>query len=151
MIIKKRGIDLRTAWMLAYADTAFLPATQAEPDLQTRNVSWHEWYHGNFSTPSPHKHLFAFSRRDLDVMLPIFDISSQRKHVIRSGAVFNEEESFYAMCRFLSSNGTQFHTARDMGRQVPHISDAINDCVDRLFDQRSPLVEQACHFSTTGC
>lgn len=133
MIIKKGAIDLRTACVLAHAETAFQPASQAEPDLKTRDVSWNEWYHDNFTTPSTHKHLFVFSRRDLDQMLPIFDISSERRHVTRSRAVFNEEEMFYAMCRFLSSNGTLFHSARDMGRQIPHMSDAINDCVDRLY------------------
>jgi hypothetical protein len=38
------------------------------------------------------------------------------------------------MCRRFAHPGTLHMVGRDMQRQGPHVSDAINDCVDYLYD-----------------
>ena len=79
----KRKLDVQSLRTLLMAEHAFAPASQSEPELKTREEPWDEWR--DRWSPQAHKHMFRFSREDMNRMLPLFDINEHQEHRTRRG------------------------------------------------------------------
>ena len=78
--------------------------------------------------------MFRFSKSDVDTLLPLFDIQASTPHVLRNKSVFTHKESFLTTLRRLAHADTLHMVGRDMQRQGPHVSDAVNDTIDYLYE-----------------
>jgi hypothetical protein len=72
MVLQKK-VDIRSFAAYSLAETAFHPATQATPHLRSRRETWGEFR--QHWSDSEFEHLFRFSRRDVDILLPLFNIN----------------------------------------------------------------------------
>jgi hypothetical protein len=123
-----KKVDRSSVVAYALADTAFDLASQATPHFYTRQEPWEtrreRWGDSEF------EHLFRFSKSDVDTLLPLFDIQASTPHVLRNKSVFTHKESFLTTLRRLAHADTLHMVGRDMQRQGPHVSDAVNDTID---------------------